>query len=334
MVLAIWASVSFAHSLGHDEHHSKPSRAQIDGEVTHRDAEPAPARKNVMELISAYSLEGDDRLIELGWEIVTPALERPTPEVWLQAAWLAQAEHRFALARKYVHQVTSVQPRNAQAWLLEAAVATVQGDYVSARTACRKTALSVAPVVSLACQLRATQNPAKRVLLTRRVSTLPLDGLDDSMAAWVLSILGDAHRAASNLTEARLAYGRSFSMHPTVQTRAVLADVLIEQRRFQEAMPLLQGARQVPAIGVRYLRAAQEAGLSVDDERAHLDERFRRWIADSDYRHAREMAMFYLDVYPDISLAYKLAVENLRSQSEPEDVSLMQRAANRRVDEF
>jgi hypothetical protein len=81
---------------------------------------------------------------------------------------------------------------------------------------------------------------------------------------------------------------------------------------------------------LRRVLAQQMLGEGPTLERlAGLDARFRSWIARGDMRHAREMALFYLHVDGDLSLAYELAQHNFRIQREPEDRALLCEAAAR-----
>jgi len=53
---------------------------------------------------------------------------------------------------------------------------------------------------------------------------------------------------------------------------------------------------------------------------------FTQWQQHKDFQHAREMAIFYLDVMPKPELALTLAKINLQNQQEPEDHALLRRA--------
>lgn len=345
LALVFIMSHGHAHSLGHDEHH-KPhaSDARPEPPPAGSDTQTAevPAKESVDSLITRYALTGNDELIDRGWSLLGSGFEQgvsgsertATPDQWLQAAWLAQAEHRFELARSYLDKVLALRPRHAQAWMLKAAVATVEADYDGARYACRQVSLSVAPVVALACQLRVAQDAEQRALLLNRVSRLSLKSLDTETRAWVWSVRGDALMQSGELDQAITAYQHSVDLKSSVQARASLADALMDKQQYAKAMALLNADRHVPALGVRYLMAAREADKGHGAHHhataiAHLHELFSTWIARQDFRHAREMAMFYVSVKPDPKLAHVLATENYRYQREPEDLALLNGTASR-----
>jgi len=62
------------------------------------------------------------------------------------------------------------------------------------------------------------------------------------------------------------------------------------------------------------------------NEIAEVDHLFEHWIEEGHHQHAREMAMFYLDVLPKPEIAFTLAEINLQNQNEPEDNMLFDRA--------
>jgi hypothetical protein len=57
---------------------------------------------------------------------------------------------------------------------------------------------------------------------------------------------------------------------------------------------------------------------------AQIDRQFKSWIADDDFRHAREMAMFYIFLVRDEQLAHETAQANWSIQKEPIDRYLLQ----------
>ena len=83
----------------------------------------------------------------------------------------------------------------------------------------------------------------------------------------------------------------------------------------------------MPALAVRRLLAQRGMGEDISAAITQFDKLFQTWLAAADYRHAREMAMFYIDLKPRVSLAFRVAQINATLQKEPEDLALLHRAS-------
>ena len=318
-----------AHSVEeHDHHLAEAPRSsfpvdRIDG-----------SEMTIAELIKDYSLSGDDSLIELGWNRVSKKLDNPNPNVesLLEAAWILQAQHKFDRALSYAEQVLLLQPNNSQAWLLTASIFTVQGKPTAARAACQKVSLALSPIVSIACSARLTNTEAdQRLALGRLQRLLLLEDvtLDSALKPWVQSIAADLAR---NLGEAELAnehYLASINTFPSVQVRAAYADLLLTQKQYHQVIELIKDRESTPALRIRRLMAEQGLGHDTSTARNNIDLLFRSWAADNDFRHAREMAMFYLELETDLPFALHLASKNIQFQREPEDQKILQMVQQR-----
>lgn len=315
--LLVSANPLLAHSVGHH------------GEAVAEKRVHKVRGLDVDQLITDYSLTGDDELIDTGWRAVGPALDHPTPETWLRAAWLAQAEHQFELAMHYVSRVLKSQPSNPQAWLLKASIADVMGDRPLARRACARLAVTLSPVVATACNARSDRPLAERRTLLARLQRMMPTSLEPNLVAWVRSRAADLAASCGESELAEVLFQRAIDEFPAVQTRAAYADLLIDQHRFDDVLSLLSNAELTPALAVRRVLAAKLAGRDVTAQVASMDAEFRRWMAATDLRHAREMARFYLDVANEPALAHELALANATIQREVEDLELVQRAAEK-----
>lgn len=314
----VLTSAAVAHSVHNHGSHDTPN------------VKTETSENSIDDLIRQYSLSGDDALLERGWALLDAAnaSEKPTVNEQLQRTWLLQAQHRFDEALEQTRQILAAQPRNPQAWLLRASIATVQGNYDIARHACRQTALSVALPVSLACSARLAQTKQEKLIAFNTLSRLPQTSLSAELAPWVWSIMADLARDSGLENEAEHWYQQSIAAFPSVQVRSAYVDLLLNQQRFDAVLRLIDQQEETPALAVRRLLAAKSAGLDIKSQYQRIDKLFRSWVAEQDYRHAREMALFYLRLGNDSQFAYQLAQENVKTQREAEDQALLIEAQN------
>ncbi len=308
-----------AHSV-HHEHDKSPEKKSQNRTTGHQ--------QQIDTLVKRYSLSGDDALLAQGWSLLKPNLtsNNLTPHDLLQAAWLSQAEHKFDTALIYIDKALQKHPRNVQAWLLRASIYTVQGNAAAARHACQQVSLDVSPVVAIACSSRLANTQLEKQQAFDRLKPLIKLPLDPDLKAWVNSIAADLARDSNQTEHADTLYRLSIKHFPSIQVRAAYADLLLSQARNEEVMHMIDSHEKTPALAVRRLLAAHASGLDIHQELNRLDQLFRSWAKNNDFRHAREMAMFYLELGNDPQLAYKLATENIKIQQEAEDIQILQKA--------
>jgi tetratricopeptide (TPR) repeat protein len=282
---------------------------------------------NLNQLITDYSLTGNDALIPVAWRLLTPKLQgKASPDSLLQAAWLAQAEHKFTQARKYLQRVLQIQPRNGQAWLLEASIALVSGDKMAARHACRQLVLTVSPVAAISCNARLSESQKEKTSAYAKLKSLSSITLKPRLHAWVIATLASLAYDLHYWQEAAALNQQAVNIFPSIQNRATLMDVFIQQQRYADILKHVSEDETTPALAVRRLFARKALGLPIQSAVQAMDKRFHHWIADKDFLHAREMAFFYLSIFDDPKQAYWLASENLKNQREKEDMALFEAA--------
>lgn len=292
----------------------------------HAAAQPGADARTPDELIQQYSRTGDDSLLDTARLRVESGPDAGSPDALLQLAWLAQAEHRFSDARELLAQVLARQPGNGQAWLLEASVAQVGGARAAARSACAHVASSVSPDAAMTCFAQLAHTAAERKAAYVRLLALDVRDTDPRLRAWRWSVRAELAWEMGELGAAERDFHRAVAAVPAVQTRARLMDLLLEQQRCDEASQLAAVNEPVPALAVRQLLAQKCRGEDIGERAAAVHALFQQWLAAGDYRHAREMAMFYLDIRQDPDLAYHVAIENVKLQRESEDLALLHRA--------
>jgi len=243
-------------------------------------------------------------------------------QTFLHAAWLEQAEHNFTRALHYLDHSLHMRPKQLSALLLKANTAAIIEDFDTARIACKKTVGLVDLVVTQACLARLAADPAQQRLALSRLQQWPNQLIDSSLRSWVIETNGILAFELGDYKQAAAAYRQALSLSPSVQLTAAYADVLLAQENAEQVINLINADVTTPALSLRRLLAQQALGSVNDQHMNALDGRFRAWHANGDYRHAREMAMFYLFLKWDRDLAKELAQRNLNMQREAIDQRL------------
>ena len=323
VALALTALLASSPALTHDVH---------DHESTQRTADVAAAYSSadVHALIRAFRRTGDDDNLDAAWSRLQPLLAQDVQDVsvLIDAATVAQSRHDFETALALIDRALVIQPGFDQAWLLRASIQLVRGNPEQAESACDRLR-SVPTLVAVTCRARTAiaRGEHAHVLKTLMAILASVDraSADPEALAWVLSVAGDA--AAADPESAIDYYEQSLELVENAQVRAALVDVLLSIDRVAAARGVLKSGHHALPLTVRRLIVAVRMGEAdaIADEIARTDHRFRHWIANRDWAHAREMARFYIDVLDRPALARRLARINLSLQREPEDLLLAHR---------
>ncbi|MFK8050631.1 MAG: tetratricopeptide repeat protein [Halioglobus sp.] len=278
------------------------------------------------QLLERYSLQGDDRLLDMAEQKLARDQRDTSPEQLLQKAWLAQAAHRFEQSQEILERLLAAQPGYGQAWLLNAAVSSVSGQTEKARNACGRVVLSVSPTAGTICFATLAATTEEKTAAYKGLERLPQATEHSRLNAWRWSVHGQLAQDLGMTEQAEQLYRQSLHSFPAVQTRTALTDLLIWQGRYQEALTLTSGLQQVPAIAVRQLVARKQMGHNIHQDVETMDRQFQRWFNEKDFRHAREMTLFYLDIKNQPKMAFRCAQMNAKMQREAQDISLLERA--------
>ncbi len=243
------------------------------------------------------------------------------------AAREAQGAHRFEEALALLAQATDRDPHHDNAWLLTSSIRLVRGETEAAANACRRLRrLPAIVIVTCSAQVLTAAGEAARAL-SRLEAALAVGTLDDvpaDVVAWIYSSAGDAARPGDAALAERY-YRMSLRQRENEQVRAALVDLLLNTGQVEAAEQVLAAPFESFALHVLDLLVQKARGRDTAHDAAHLDQRFRAFVAAGDYTHAREMARFYLDVSPSLEQARVVSRENLRLQREPEDLNLHRR---------
>jgi tetratricopeptide (TPR) repeat protein len=295
-------------------------------------------RRNPRNLESAVKLttryieqgrsEGDPRFLGQAQAVLSPWWSEPTPPpaVLLLRATIRQNAHEFNQALADLDQVLAVQPTNAQAWLTKASILQVQARYDDARRACQPLARMAAAHVLLGCLSDIAgvtgQSAKSREMLRPMLSNPSLSGRE---RLWIATILAETTARTGAIRDAEQAFAEAFKVGIKDQyLLGAYADFLLDQRRYQEVISLLQSGTRADGLLLRLTIAEQALKLSTfKSHTAELAARFAASRERGTIVHVREEARFALALLHDAEQALLLAQANWNVQREPADARIL-----------
>lgn len=299
-------------------------------------------RQNPRDLASAVKLatryieqgrsEGDPRFLGQAQAILSPwwSESTPPPSALLLRATIRQNAHEFDQALADLDQVLAVQPTNAQAWLTKASVLHVQARYDDARRACQRLARLAAAHVLLGCLGDIAgvtgQSTKSRELLQQILSDSTLTGRE---RIWIATILAETAARTGAIREAEMSFSEAFKVGIKDQyLLSTYSDFLLDQRRFQHVISLLQSETRADGLLLRLALAEQALQLpAFKNHTAELTARFAASRERGTNLHVREEARFTLALLHDAKLALPLAQGNWNVQREPADARILLESA-------
>lgn len=246
-------------------------------------------------------------------------------------AQILQFRHEFDAARELLQSVLKSDRDNTQAWLTLAVIDQVQGNYRAARGACGHLVTAGDMLVAAACaggvgglngQADISATLIERELARGDASPAPVRD-------WAWTVLGEIRARQGQLDAAVAALNKALEVDPDdVYARAALADVLIDQGKPADVLPLIGDRRNADALLLRAAIAAKQSGSSEAGAlRSAFAERVAEMNARGDVTHRRELARFALEVEDNANMALDLALKNWAVQKEPADSWLVLAAA-------
>ncbi|MES2161503.1 MAG: hypothetical protein V4476_10140 [Pseudomonadota bacterium] len=306
------------------------------------------ARPNDMELATSLATryiglarsETDPRYLGYAQAALAPWwwLSSPPAPVRLLRATLLQSTHQFKPALDDLKAVLAADPSNAQAWLTQATVQTVQGDYAGATASCAHLSAMSIELVTITCIANVGAATGRSVkseqlldLTLERSSNAPAE-----LQVWALTLLAEMaqRRGAADIAEAR--YKRALALSPRDSyLLGAYADFLLEQRRANEIVTLLKDQTRIDALLLRRALALQQLGnarVALAEDVKELVARFNAAAQRGDTVHQREQARFELMLRHDPATALTLARKNWAVQKEAADIRIYLESAVRARD--
>jgi hypothetical protein len=244
-------------------------------------------------------------------------------------ATVLQSRHDFSGALAVLERARVLRPDDAQAWLTSATVLRVLGRYDESSSACERVAVKADFSVSELCRQSVRGLSGELPSAYAAVTQIDSQAMTDEERAWRASELGEMAVRMGRDVEAEHWFSSGLRLSPgDFYIRAAYADLLLRQRRPQEALALLKGRESLEPLLLRIAIAQKmlrDPGLAQSSER--LTAAFAAEAQRGDGVHRREQARFLLDVRGDARAALAAALENWQVQRETEDVLVLVRAA-------
>ncbi len=268
-----------------------------------------------------------------------PATADATPvEVLVMRATVAQFLHDFDGAEAALKAALARKPTHAQAWITLATVLRVRGRYAESDAACRALGRAGPALYAIACLAENAglrgDPAAARSALQGLLADPALAGPRQAVTRqWLLTSVAEIEELAGQPAAAERAYRQALEAERSGYLLLAYSDFLLRRGRASEVAPLLANEARSDAVLLR-LAAGASPGSAQRDARelqARFDAAALRPGASA--VHAREEAMFALDVKKDAPRALARARANVRLQREPVDLLLFARAAAAAGDE-
>lgn len=274
------------------------------------------------------------------WEAV-PLAQTP-PGVLVMRATVAQFLHDFDGAEATLKAALARRPNDAQAWITLATILRVRGRYNESDAACRSLGRVGPAFYGVACLaenagLRGHHADAREALQALLADPALRDTRQAGTRQWLLTSVAEVEELAGRQAEADAAYRQAVAAQRSGYLLLAYSDYLQRAGRHGEIAKLLANEARSDAVLLR-LAIAGAAGGATGTTRdklaqAEADELRQRFEAaalrpGTTALHAREEAMFALDVQNDPKRALELARLNVKLQREPIDLLVFARAAS------
>jgi hypothetical protein len=256
-------------------------------------------------------------------------LADPPDDVRLLRATIRQSRHEFEPALADLDRLVALTPEAPQAWLTRASVLTVRARYAEALASCDALADRAPPFVRAACRAPALGVTGHLTEAAEALAAVVGQARSLAEATWARAVLADLARWSGDARGAEALLRATLALAPNDgQTRAALADLLLDEGRGAEIAALVAGREEDDGLLLRKALAAVNATPpSRNDAVRAMTARFAASRLRGDRVHLREEARFALATERDPARALALARENWKVQREPDDARVLLEAA-------
>lgn len=308
-------------------------------ELVQRPGDPATAIEAATTYLNLAREQGDARYAGYAmgalqaWDAM-PLAQTP-PAVLVMRATVAQFLHDFDGAEATLKAALARQPNEAQGWITLATILRVRGRYNESDAACRALGRVGPALFGVACLaenagLRGRHDEARDTLQELLAAPALAGAAQAGTRQWLLTSVAEVEELAGRAAQADAAYRKAVATQASGYLLLAYSDYLQRVGRHAEIPALLAKEARSDAVLLRLAIAA--AAARDKGAQAEADELRQRFEASAlrpgtTALHAREEAMFALDVQNDPQRALALARLNVRLQREPIDLLVFARAA-------
>ena len=277
--------------------------------------------------------KADPRFDGYAQAALLPWWEQPTPptEVLLIRAMLQQRGHQFDAALEDLTRILQRQPHHAQAWLTQAVIHQVRGQYPEARQSCLPLLRLVKTLVSTSCaaNISSINGQAQESYEALQQSYERNSSATSEEQLWALTILAETAARLGNDAQAEEHFQRALVLdRKDTYLLGAYGDFLLDQKRATDVEDLLQENIRPDGLLLRLTLAAQQ--LQSPQLKHFVDllsARFTESHLRGDARHLREEARFTLHLMQQPRKALQMAQDNWKIQREPWDARIFLEAA-------
>jgi hypothetical protein len=297
--------------------------------ATRTDASLIPAVRQAIELFRQTAdpryLGQAQALIGKQWSSVDASHDLLT----LQAT-IEQSRHEFTQAAATLRlALTRPAASHAQAKLTLATIERVQGNYAAAIAACKSIVEAPAQLYARACMLETISMQGQWAGARDGLAQLMRDQRLPVQQAWLQSLLAENELRAGDSAAAIRHFAISLRLADDGYTALAFADALLDSGQAQQA---LQALRNQPSSDSVLIRQAQAYKMLRDERYKAIAQELAQRFAAAQVRgttqaHAREQALFELQVQANPQAALAFAQNNLKLQKESVDWLLTLRSA-------
>jgi tetratricopeptide (TPR) repeat protein len=256
---------------------------------------------------------------------------QPPSDVLLLRATLRQNRHDFDAALQDLAALLKREPRNAQAWLTQAIVHQVRGDYAAAKRSCLPVLQLGSRLAAITClsQVSSLSGQAEQAyaLLLKTVNVSASAPVAERV--WAMTSLAEIAVRLGQNDAAETHFRSALELDQRdPYLLAAYADFLLDQNRPSELIGLLKNEDRIDGLLLRL--ALSSAKASKNNQLNHtvmLEERFAASRLRGESLHEGEEARFTLNLLNKPREALALAQSNWRKQREPRDARILLEAA-------
>lgn len=278
--------------------------------------------------------EGDLRFIGYARNALEPwwALANPPAEVRIMRVNLRQYVHAFEAALVDLDELLKREPEHVEALALRSNIHVVRADYRAARADCARVVPLVNRLMGASCELSIDALTGKARQSYDRLRALLARSRNATAAerVWVLARLAETAERLGNAATAEQHFRQALSFNPRDQyLLAGLADLLLDQGRPAEVIPLLRERTDAEHLLLRLVLAEKALGAAkFDAHRALVAQAFDAARRGGFAVHEGDESRFALHVLRDPQRALTLALANWSLQRESRDARAVLEAAH------
>jgi Tfp pilus assembly protein PilF len=255
----------------------------------------------------------------------------PPVAVRVLRATIRQRDHDFRGALEDLSQALRADPANAQAWLTQAVVEQVLGEYEPATRSCTEVLRLADPLVGVTClsSVASLNGGASQGYAALHRALARRGDAAREVRRWALTTLAEIAARSGQTQRAEEHFHQALALAGADDyLLGAYADFLLDEGRPAAVRDLLSDRTRADALLLRVALAEQALGSSaLPDHIQTLRDRFAAARLRGDAAHRREEARFTLHVLGEPRTALELARENWAMQREPADARILLEAA-------